>query len=180
MDWKWLFTSFDGRIGRKQFWIGIVVLIIVSIVVYFVAGSLIGVSMLGGITAMNADGSIDMDALQATMTRANWFSLIMLLIFLWPGAALWIKRRHDRGSSGIDVWIFYGLQLLSVLLGALGLTMTMTDMGNGVMFPTPNVVSMILGVVVGLLGLYLLIVGGFLKGTAGENAYGPDPLAGKD
>lgn len=180
MDWKWLFTSFDGRINRKKFWLGVVVLIVVALVVYFVVGALIGVSMFAGMSAVGPDGTVDIDALTAVTARANWFALVMFLVFLWPNAALWIKRRHDRGSSGIDVWVFFGLQAIATLLAALGLSTTLTDMGNGVMIPMPNMIATVLGVVVGLLGLYLLVVGGFLKGTAGENKYGPDPLAGKD
>jgi len=32
MDWKWLFTSFDGRINRAKFWAGIGVMFVVMIV----------------------------------------------------------------------------------------------------------------------------------------------------
>ena len=32
MDWKYLFTSFEGRIGRQQMWMGIIVLMVVSLV----------------------------------------------------------------------------------------------------------------------------------------------------
>jgi uncharacterized membrane protein YhaH (DUF805 family) len=35
-----------------------------------------------------------------------------------------------------------------------------------------------LSVIVGIFGLYMLVVLGFLKGTAGPNNYGPDPLQG--
>jgi uncharacterized membrane protein YhaH (DUF805 family) len=178
MNWQSLFTSFDGRIGRKQFWIGVVVLMVASIVVYFIVGPIFGVSMFAGMNAVSADGNVDVEALQATITRANWFSLIMFALFLWPGAALTIKRRHDRGSTGIEVWVIYGLQGLSALVAALGIGMTLTDMGGGVMLPMPGIISTVIGAVAGIGSLYLLIVCGFLKGTDGENAYGPDPLAG--
>lgn len=177
MDWKWLYTSFEGRISRKQFWIGVVVLAVVALVVYFVIGSFVGVSMFAGMSAIGPDGTLDVEALQAVMVRASWFSLIMFLIFLWPSAAVWIKRRHDRGSSGIDVWIVYGLQAIGSIMAVLGLATVMTDMGNGMMLPAQSPIAMGLGVITGLGGLYLLVVCGFLRGNAGQNAYGADPLA---
>jgi uncharacterized membrane protein YhaH (DUF805 family) len=42
--------------------------------------------------------------------------------------------------------------------------------------PTPTPLLVVLGLVAGILGIYLLVVCGFLKGTAGSNNYGPDPL----
>ena len=32
MDWRYLFTSMDGRINRRAFWMGIVVLIVISLI----------------------------------------------------------------------------------------------------------------------------------------------------
>jgi uncharacterized membrane protein YhaH (DUF805 family) len=37
---------------------------------------------------------------------------------------------------------------------------------------------MIIGVIFGIYAIYMLIQLGFLKGTAGPNNYGPDPLQG--
>lgn len=36
MDWKYLFTSFEGRISRKTYWTGILVLAVIG----FIAGLL--------------------------------------------------------------------------------------------------------------------------------------------
>ena len=55
--------------------------------------------------------------------------------------------------------------------------MTTTEF-NGVSFPTPTLLFNILGLIAGVLGIYLLVVMGFLRGTPGPNAYGPDPLGG--
>jgi uncharacterized membrane protein YhaH (DUF805 family) len=61
------------------------------------------------------------------------------------------------------------------LVQALGLGMTTVTIGE-ITVPSPTPLMSILGVVVGLLGLYLLVVVGFLSGTRGTNGYGPDPL----
>jgi uncharacterized membrane protein YhaH (DUF805 family) len=65
------------------------------------------------------------------------------------------------------------------LLGLFGLTMTMTDMGGGVMMPGYTSIGMILGLVSLVVGIWALIELGILKGTEGPNQHGPDPLAGK-
>ena len=38
MDWKHLFLDFSGRINRKPFWIGMVILFLVNLVVSQVLG----------------------------------------------------------------------------------------------------------------------------------------------
>jgi uncharacterized membrane protein YhaH (DUF805 family) len=62
-------------------------------------------------------------------------------------------------------------------LGALGIgweTMTVGEMT----FPTPSMWLNLLNVALGIYGLYLLVVLGFLRGTAGPNQFGPDPVGG--
>jgi len=60
---------------------------------------------------------------------------------------------------------------------ALGLGYTVTDI-QGIPVPMPSTLFSIIGGVVGIFGLYLLVVLGFLKGTEGTNNFGPDPLLG--
>jgi uncharacterized membrane protein YhaH (DUF805 family) len=40
----------------------------------------------------------------------------------------------------------------------------------------PTMLFSALGIVSAIFGIYLLVVLGFLKGTAGANSYGADPL----
>jgi uncharacterized membrane protein YhaH (DUF805 family) len=86
------------------------------------------------------------------------------LIFAYPYLAIAIKRRHDRNNNGYDVIGFLILELLINLLNALGLALGM--------------LSGLLGIILLVYAIYLLVVLGFLKGTAGPNNYGPDPLQG--
>ncbi len=44
MDLSYLFLSLDGRIGRARFWLGTVVLAIVSLVATYLIVALVGVS----------------------------------------------------------------------------------------------------------------------------------------
>ncbi|MNU10754.1 hypothetical protein D3C72_2580940 [compost metagenome] len=52
----------------------------------------------------------------------------------------------------------------------------MTDMGNGIVMPTPDMWMSVLYLLLGIFGIYMLVQLGFLKGTPGPNSYGPDPL----
>ena len=108
----------------------------------------------------------------------GWASLVLFLVFAYPIYALCVKRRHDRNSNGLDVVIYLALVVVLLLVQALGLGMSPTEVpGVGVlMMPTP--LYSVLGAISGIFGLYLLVVMGFLKGTPGPNNYGPDPLGG--
>jgi hypothetical protein len=44
-----LFTSLEGRINRAKWWLGTVILLIVSVVVYFILAMFTGGSMISGI-----------------------------------------------------------------------------------------------------------------------------------
>ena len=178
------FTSLDGRIGRQSWWIGVVILIVVNIVISFLILPLVGISMMPNFAAMmadpnNADPQAIANTVAATMRTAGWVSLVIFLIFLYPSAALAIKRRHDKDNAGLDVWIYFGLTALLLLAQALGLFMSATPIpGSEISIPTPSLPLVILQIVVGIYGIYLLVVLGFLKGTTGPNQYGPDPLGG--
>jgi uncharacterized membrane protein YhaH (DUF805 family) len=101
MDFKYLFTSFDGRINRAKYWAGIVILAIISIVLGFIIGAVFGSSILGAILV----------------------TLVTLALF-YPGYAVAAKRFQDRDKPGITA--LYGLVpvLIASLLQAFGLTGT--------------------------------------------------------
>lgn len=144
-----LLTTTEGRIGRQQWWLGIVVIIVASIVLSLILG------ILG---------------------LGSWAQLIAYLVLLYPNWCLGIKRRQDRDNNGLDFKILIVVSGLLTLLQAFGIGVTMTDMGNGIMMPAPDAWMMVLSLAVAVLGIYLLVQLGFLRGTAGPNSYGPDPL----
>lgn len=149
---KVLYTTTDGRISRKQWWLGVVGVIIASIVLTMILG-LVG---LGG--------------------TSGWGQLIAYVILFYPNWCLGIKRRQDRDNNAMDFKILMGVSGLLTLVQALGIGMTMTDIGNGMMMPVPDMWLSVLYGLLGLFGIYMLVQLGFLKGTPGANSYGPDPL----
>ncbi len=83
------FTSFDGRIPRMTFWLGVLVLLIIEWVLF---------ALFGGMAMMNLDMSDPAAAEQAM--SGMWPIWIISLIFLWPSLAIYTKRWHDRDKSG--------------------------------------------------------------------------------
>ena len=95
MDWKYLFTSFEGRISRQPFWLSLLALIIIEWIVMIVLGMVFGISMMGGM-----DPSMDPEAVASAAMTGMIPIFIISLLFLYPALAIYAKRWHDRGKSG--------------------------------------------------------------------------------
>jgi uncharacterized membrane protein YhaH (DUF805 family) len=172
-----LYTSTEGRISRKSWWLGIIGIVIVNLIITFLIFPLVG---LGG-PSMQAitDAASDPAKLNAliigSMQTSGWASLILFLIFAYPMYALFIKRRHDRDNNGLDAIIYLVVIAVFLLAQAFGLAYTVGEVA-GVPMAQPTMIFSILGVVLFVYAIYMLVVTGFLRGTVGPNQYGPDPL----
>lgn len=85
---------------------------------------------------------------------------LLFLAIVFSGIAVGIKRLHDRDKSGW--WVIPFMILPGLLNGASGLVNPGMSFG--------------LAIASGVLGIWGLIELGFLRGTAGPNQFGPDPL----
>ncbi|HGJ5891738.1 MAG TPA: DUF805 domain-containing protein [Arsenophonus apicola] len=65
--------SFKGRIGRKPFWFGIVIWFLVMVMT---------------------------SSLQIYFSFSPYILLLLVILLLYPLAAIFTKRLHDRGKSG--------------------------------------------------------------------------------
>lgn len=171
MDWKYLFTSFEGRIGRQQFWIGVAVMVVASIILSFVLSSIFG----GGALGTTLGETVSPGELMRANSASGWASLITIALLSYPFLALALKRRHDRGSEGRTIKIYLGVTILLVLMQTFGIGYSVQNFA-GVQMVMPGALTGAIGIGVGLLGLYLLVVMGFLRGDDGPNSYGADPL----
>lgn len=90
------------------------------------------------------------------------FSVLALLILIptYVGVVVGVKRLHDRNKSGWWLLLYYLVP--GILTGLAG------DSYEGT--------NLALNVVGHAISLWALIDLGFLRGTAGPNDYGPDPL----
>jgi uncharacterized membrane protein YhaH (DUF805 family) len=96
MDWNFLYNSFEGRIGRKTFWIAVAALSVAEIVVHFVAEQIQG----------------------------DRLSAIIDVAFVYPEFALAVKRAHDRNMPLVFLIAFFTASAFLDLLTVLEMTGT--------------------------------------------------------
>ena len=91
MDWAYLLNSFDGRIGRKTFWIAMAALTVAEIFAHVLAEEIQG----------------------------DRLSAIVDLAYTYPEFAVALKRAHDRNTPLWLLIVFFSasamLDLLTVL-----------------------------------------------------------------
>jgi uncharacterized membrane protein YhaH (DUF805 family) len=157
-----LLFSFTGRIKRLHWWITNIVTL--------------GVAALADILidfGAEATGNLAVDPETAEATPTGLFlvaALVVSVIDLWIAFALAAKRLHDRDRTG---W-WLAVQFLLAALGLIGFLVVVLVPGmQEIEFYVPAV---ILGAGAIGVSLWLFIEMGFLKGTAGTNRFGPDPL----
>ncbi|BAT57978.1 inner membrane protein YhaH [Variibacter gotjawalensis] len=107
MDFAYLFTRSDGRINRKPFWMGILVMIAISIVV---------IGLLAFTVGMVGRG-------------AKIVVFIVQLLFLYPSYNLMVKRLHDRDRPDFFAIIMLAPALVNGLFDVLGITGNPLNMG---------------------------------------------------
>ena len=97
MDWKYFFTSFEGRISRKPFWLSLLVLVVAQWILFIIFGMVFG-------SSMSSMDPAEVSSMAMTAMIPMW---ILVLLFLYPSLAVYTKRWHDRGKSGW--WTLIGL-----------------------------------------------------------------------
>ena len=163
MDFRFLYLDPKGRISRKTWWLGAIGLLILAIIANMV------LSTVGAVIGLNKSAF-----------GVGLLSLLSLAIFFVPYYSLTVKRLHDRSRPTMLFWAFIGPSILSALLMMMGVS---GSMGTVEMFGQqapafrPNAVGGAVGFLGLAVGLWALVELGFLKGDAGANDYGPDPLA---
>ncbi|ODT47698.1 DUF805 domain-containing protein [Devosia sp. 63-57] len=152
MDIKSMFLASSGRISRRTWWFGTLMLIAASLVINLVL-ALVGLGV------------------------SSWMPLIVYLLMIYPAYNLGLKRRHDRDNPGQDYLILLAGSAVFTILQSLGIGYSPVDLGNGFVGMMPDLWMSLLQLAFAIFGIYMLVQLGFLKGTTGDNSYGPDPLA---
>lgn len=147
MDFSHLYLSTEGRIGRQMWWIGHIILGVIAIVITVIVAKLFG--QLSFVTSL--------------------INFIWILIVAYPAYAVSAKRFQDRNKNGALGAILIGISVFSALLQLLGIGVSSDPMH-------PSTFGMILGLAVLAVGIWYLIDLGILRGTVGDNDYGPDPV----
>ena len=151
MKYRDLFFSYQGRISRKPFWIGNLIMFAVLMV------------LVTPLTLLIAFGGVNWGRRGAAS-----ISLVAFLILLYPWTAILVKRMHDRDRPGILALLYVVPALLSEVSNVLGLT------GDPERWTT---LDYLLSAIMIAVVLWILVEFGFMRGTPGPNRYGPDPLS---
>ena len=159
MDWKWLFFSFEGRANRAKWWLTVLIFIILSAVIWLL------ILPIFGYTIWNV---------QADPT-ATVLSIVITLIFAYPATAVMVKRLHDRNRPTWLAAVLWAPTVLTLLGQLTGVTVTAQDIGGQTMM-VPTTFGWIVNLATLVIGIWAIIELGCLRGTAGPNQYGPDPL----
>ncbi|MFN3624301.1 MAG: DUF805 domain-containing protein [Hyphomicrobium sp.] len=144
-----LLFSFDGRINRAKWWLGLVIT---------------GVASAAGGLILNPDYFTSEE-----MPPPTWPDTLWQIALLWPVTAMTVKRFNDTDRPW---WLGYLFAPLGVVL-YLGPHLTRATGGVN---PT-STLTIILPMAAYF--IFAFIDNGFTRGTTGANRFGPDPLAGK-
>lgn len=151
-----LLTTTDGRIGRQQWWIGVIAMVVISII----ASIILGILSFGNATLL------------------SWLAVLLNIALIYPAYCIGIKRRHDRDNDGTDLKILIAGSIIINVLQATGIGVDLVDAGQGVVLPVPAIWLGLINLAYAIFAIYMFVQLGFLKGTTGANSYGLDPLDG--
>jgi uncharacterized membrane protein YhaH (DUF805 family) len=155
MDLGWFLFGFDGRINRAKYWL--------SLVIFLIGGACFMMLFFGDIQKFFIfENHLNDEIRLSSFIPFFVIGVPMLVVGAWIFAATVIKRLHDRNMSGLWIVPFFI---------APGFLERAADR-----LSDPNLIF-----VIGLMALGLTLWGFVetycLKGTAGTNRFGPDPLS---
>ncbi|KJY82666.1 membrane protein [Vibrio galatheae] len=140
MSIKELLFSFQGRIGRKTYWVW-------NIVYYLM---IVGFAM-------------GMNVLVPSM--AHLILPVFLIVILVPDLAITAKRWHDRNKS--SWWLLLNIPLV---IGRMTV-----PVGDPAIATQPSMFQIVSSFAAMACGVWILVECGILKGSDGDNTYGPEP-----
>lgn len=88
-------------------------------------------------------------------------SVVTFICLIYAGFAVTTKRLHDRDKSAWWLLVFYLVPAILRSAGAIE-----DDTGT----------KLVLRLATSAIGIWAIVELGFLRGTTGQNRYGPDPL----
>ena len=159
MSIQQMLFSFDGRLRRRDWWLWSIVVGVASAIINWVV-----------VAAAGAGGAYGFGL-------ASIVGFIIYLAFVYPWAALSVKRGHDRGRptnvilGGIAVIVVCHAISQFFFAGAMASAAAGNPMGALAM-AGPTMILTLISLVV---AIWFLVDLGFLDGTPGPNQYGPSP-----
>lgn len=104
--------GFQGRIGRRDYW-----LIVLAVVVFNAVAMAVFPRPFLPPALLSEQDPLSRATAAATIFKANWINTVVGLALLWPAFAAAVKRCHDRNKSGFWLVAFWGPAIVSGVLG---------------------------------------------------------------
>jgi uncharacterized membrane protein YhaH (DUF805 family) len=179
--------GFGGRINRAKQW----AVLLVSLVHYVILAFAFSYTV--GFVTLIALGRHETTApAMIASPQARMFGIIFCVLFvigLYIGLAVMTKRLHDRDKSAWWLLVFFLLpQILNVPL-LMDIPVQMAHVAAVMKAvqahqppppqPMQSPLLILLRGAATIIGLWTFVELYCLRGTVGENRYGPDPLAGQ-
>jgi uncharacterized membrane protein YhaH (DUF805 family) len=154
MDWRALFLSPEGRLGRQNFWIGVLILFAANVVLGWIPliGFLVWAMCLYASICLYSKRLHDMGK-SGWLQLAPWaVMLVLMLIGMAIGGTAMMASwaMHPGGYMGPGMMNGVGWGGAGLMMGAMSLA--------------------------GLIGLIFLLWVGLTPGEPGDNRYGPPPV----
>ena len=174
MTWMQKVFGFQGRLGRRDFW-----LILIGVMIANWAATALFPIPLTPPALLSEQDPMHRAWLAGAVIEANWINGAIAVLLLWPMLAASVKRCHDRNRSGLWLIAFWAPALVSGVTGVVVRELWLWVYGapspyfGGPVGPylTASTIALILWV-------WGLVELGLLPGSAGDNRYGPPPPAG--
>jgi len=177
--------SFRGRINRAKQWAAL----LVALAHYILLGVALSFTIGGGPIVDLLDGKTTLAAIAAT-PQAHAFAALFLaleLLGLYIGLAIATKRLHDRNKSAWWLLVFIALPLVLQIPAIMAMPTMFAHLAalmHAIQAHAPPppmpletpLVTISRGAAT-IIGLWAFVELYILKGTEGDNRFGPDPLA---
>jgi len=177
--------GFSGRINRAKQW----AVLLVSLVHGVIVGLVFGFT-LGGHTIVDVINGKTTVAAIAASPQGHLFGIIFCVLYaigLYIGLAVMTKRLHDRNKSAWWLIVFFVAPLALQVPTLMAMPAMFAHLGAVIhaaqahLPPPPQPVQPPLIVIARgaatIIGIWAFVELYILRGTVGENRYGPDPLA---
>ncbi len=166
--WSWLF-GLHGRINRASWWGGFGVFIGgITVLALIFVGTFAFLTQSYGVQMEDPNWRRTPEGLRFDATIKNTLAALSIafLPVLWTSIATGVKRLHDQNMTG---WL-----ILIVVLPILGLAGVV--LAKSYWLGYKPYIGITLTAWWGIAALWCFVQLGVLKGKAGNNRYGPDPL----
>ena len=179
--------GFSGRINRAKQWavllVSLVHVAIVSVVFAYTIGGHAIVALVKGQTTLAA---------LAASPQGHTFGIVFCVLYVigfYIGLAVATKRLHDRNKSAWWLIVFIALPLVLQIPTLMAMPEMFAHLGAVVHAaqahlpppppPAQPPLALIARGAATIVGIWAFVELYILRGTVGDNRYGPDPLAGR-